>query len=81
MKVLNAKHSMLSFILGNEQTISVAPGKFSETFVADKNVILALIKGNQVHEVGFVLGNPYELEIAKQVSGCVPYLYNSEEES
>lgn len=81
MKVINAKKGVLLFPLGNEQMIQVAPGKLSENFIADANVIRSLIIGNRPEEVGFILSSSYELDIARNVTGCIPYIYNTDEEA
>jgi Chromosome segregation ATPases len=81
MQIVNAKKSTLTFIMQNGTVVSIPPMDVSGVFLATEEIVRTMIISNNPDEIGIVIGNTFEYDIAKRNSGCLPYLYNTVEEA
>lgn len=75
MIIINATSKLQSLMTSQGKLIQIQPGGISETMIASKNLIAGAIKLGTPKEIGIVLGGSYELEIAKDITASVPYIY------
>ena len=82
MIILNATKVVKSIIADNgKDMITIAPGGQSPLIIASRNTIMSAIKLGTSKEIGIILNGSYELDIAKNLSGAVPYLYTDIDEA
>lgn len=81
MKVLNATNRTISIMLDNGELMSIQPRQFSGTVIASKAIILSAIRAGNEKELGIVVSSSYELDIARQITGAVPFVYHSDREA
>lgn len=81
MRILNATNRTITIMLDNGDFLSVKPGEFSVNVIASKSLILSVIRAGNEKEVGIVISSSYELDIARQVTGSIPFIYHSDREA
>jgi methyl-accepting chemotaxis protein len=81
MIIINATKKTQSIMTDRGDLITVEPGKQSDLVIATKNLISAAIRLGTPSEVGIVLSGSYELDVAKNISGAVPYIYTNLDEA
>lgn len=75
MFILNATKFSKSLMTENGTIISVAPGEVSQLMIASRNMVIAAMKLGNPQEIGIILNGSYEMDLVKQITGAVPYLY------
>lgn len=81
MKILNATGSQFSIMSDRGDLIRVPNNQFSELFIASPNLVTAVMKVGNPDSIAIIIGSSYELEIARAITGSIPYLSDSEQEA
>lgn len=81
MLILNATTKVKCVMTDNGSLVSIMPGEVSTLIIASRNLIIAAMELGSPQEVGIILSGSYELDIAKTITGSIPYLYTDEMEA
>lgn len=81
MLVLNATTKVKSVMTDRGDLIQIGPGEFSRIIIASRNIIISAMNLGSPSEIGIVVTGSYEMDIAKTITGCVPYLYTDQDEA
>lgn len=81
MLVLNATTKVKSVMTDRGDLIQIGPGEFSRIIIASRNIIISAMNLGSPTEIGIVITGSYEMDIAKSITGCIPYLYTDQDEA
>lgn len=81
MQVFNAKRSTLTIPLDNGELIQVRPGECSRPFVGTASILMSVVNTGSPAEIGVIVSSSYELDLIRQVSASMEYLYQSESDA
>jgi predicted nuclease with TOPRIM domain len=81
MQVFNAKRSTLTIPLDNGELIQVKPGECSRPFVGTASILMSVINTGSPSEIGVIVSSSYELDLIRQVSASMEYLYQNENDA
>ena len=81
MLVLNATTKVKSVMTDRGDLTQIGPGEFSRIIIASRNIIISAINLGSPTEIGIVITGSYEMDIAKSITGCIPYLYTDQDEA
>jgi chromosome segregation ATPase len=81
MQVFNAKRSTVTIPLDNGEIIQVHPGQCSRPFVGTAAILMSVINSGAPNEIGVIVSSSYELDLIRQVSASMEYLFQSESDA
>ena len=81
MLVLNATTKVKSVMTDRGDLIQIGPGEFSRIIIASRNIIISAMNLGSPTEIGIIITGSYEMDIAKSITGCIPYLYTDQDEA
>lgn len=81
MLILNATTKVKSVMTDRGDMIQIMPGEVSRVIIASRNIVLSAMDLGSPSEVGIIISGSYEMDIAKSITGVVPYLYTDEAEA
>lgn len=82
MRILNASNHVISVMVDNGALITILPGRLSQVMIASTNIIQAAINSVKSNsQLGIIIGSSIELDIARKITGSIPFIYQSEKEA
>lgn len=81
MQVLNATTKVKSIMTDRGNLITIKPGELSELIIASRNMIVSAMNLGEPKDIGIIIKGSYEMDVAKNITGAVPYLYTDEDEA
>jgi len=81
MQVLNASNASISFPLDNRSLLTVLPNDVSISFPGTATVLRRIVTLGSPTKIGIIIQSSFEYDKLQEVTGALPYVYNSVEEA
>lgn len=81
MIIVNATKVVKTIMTDKGSLVSIMPGECSTLMIASRNLIITAMNLGTPSEIGIVINGSYEMDIAKNITGSVPYLYTDIEDA